>query len=59
MPTFSHVLQRAYAECPDRVAIHLLQNRQEDAPITYRALLSGGAGYARARCRLRASARAM
>ena len=48
MPTFSHVLQRAYAECPDRVAIHLLQNRQEDAPITYRALLSGGAGYARA-----------
>jgi fatty-acyl-CoA synthase len=48
MKTFSSVLRLIHAECPERVAIHLMQNRQEDVPITYRALLRGAAGYARA-----------
>ena len=48
MPTFSHILRQAYAEAPERVAVHLLQNRQPDLPVTYRRLLGGAAGYARA-----------
>jgi fatty-acyl-CoA synthase len=36
------------AEAPDRPALHLLHNRQPDQALTYRALLAGAAGYARA-----------
>ena len=48
MTTFPHVLRDIYTECPDRVAVHLLQNRQDDLPITYRTLIHGAAGYAQA-----------
>lgn len=48
MTTFGQVLERIYAQCPDRVTVHLLQNRQEDQPISYRRLIDGAAGYARA-----------
>jgi len=46
--TFSHLLHHTYSESPDQVAIHLLQNKQPDLPITYRDLIHGAAGYARA-----------
>lgn len=46
MPTFSAKLARAYADYPERVAIHLQRARQEDQPITYRALLSRAAAFA-------------
>ena len=48
MTTFTQILKQTYAEAPERVAVHLLQNRQPDVPITYRALLHGAAGYAQA-----------
>ncbi len=48
MPTFSHLLHHTYSETPAQVAVHLLQNKQPDLPITYRALIHGAAGYARA-----------
>ena len=35
-------------EAPDRPALHLLYNRQPDQTLTYRDLLAGAAGYARA-----------
>ena len=48
MPTFADRLQQTLAEAPDRPAIHLLQNRLPDIHLTYRALLLGAGGYARA-----------
>jgi acyl-CoA synthetase (AMP-forming)/AMP-acid ligase II len=48
MSTFSATLSRIYRECPDRVTVYLQQNRQPDVAITYRDLLRGAAGYARA-----------
>ncbi|HEY3289868.1 MAG TPA: AMP-binding protein, partial [Anaerolineae bacterium] len=39
---------QTYNDCPDREAVHLLQNRQPDLPITYRHLLTGAAGYSHA-----------
>lgn len=48
MPTFTQILHRTYSESPDQVAVHLLQNKQPDLPITYRDLIHGAAGYARA-----------
>jgi len=48
MPTFTQILHRTYSESPDSVAVHLLQNKQPDLPITYRDLIHGAAGYARA-----------
>ncbi|MCL5275311.1 MAG: AMP-binding protein, partial [Chloroflexi bacterium] len=45
-PTFSQVLRQTYTECPERVAVYLMQNRQDDRAITYGELLSGAAGYA-------------
>jgi len=48
MKTFAHILKRVYEEAPDQVAVHLLQNRQPDLAITYRRLMHGAAGYARA-----------
>jgi fatty-acyl-CoA synthase len=46
--TFSHLLQHTYSESPAQVAVYLLQNKQPDLPITYRDLIHGAAGYARA-----------
>ena len=46
--TFTQVLRQAYADCPERVAVHLLQSREEDRAITYRELLRSAAGYAAA-----------
>lgn len=48
MPTFTQILHRTYSESPDQVAVQLLQNKQPDLPITYRDLIHGAAGYARA-----------
>ncbi len=48
MTTFAHILKQTYTEAPDRVAVHLLQNRLPDLPLTYRKLLQGAAGYAQA-----------
>lgn len=47
-PTLPALLCASFAEAPDRPALHLLQNRQPDQPLTFRDLLSGAAGYARA-----------
>ncbi len=47
-PTFFTKLHDGFAACPDRVAIHLMQNRQDDAAVTYRELLAGATSYARA-----------
>jgi acyl-CoA synthetase (AMP-forming)/AMP-acid ligase II len=46
--TFSQVLQQSYLECPERVSVVLMQNRQPDQPIDYRTLVQGAAGYAQA-----------
>jgi acyl-CoA synthetase (AMP-forming)/AMP-acid ligase II len=46
--TFSQVLQQSYLECPERVSVALMQNRQPDQPIDYRMLVQGAAGYAQA-----------
>lgn len=46
--TFSQVLRQAYLECPDQVTLYLLNNRLPDQAITYRQLIQGAAGYARA-----------
>src|SRR5450759_1658575 len=48
MTTFPQVLRDIYAECPERVSVHLMQKGQDDVAITYRTLLRGAAGYARA-----------
>ncbi len=48
MTTLAHILQRNFAECPERPAVHLLYNRQPDSTVTYRTLMQGAAGYARA-----------
>src|SRR5512142_561727 len=48
LKNFSQSLLSAYQEVPDRIAIHLLMNRQPDRPITYHHLVQGSAGYARA-----------
>ncbi len=49
--TFSQVLQQSYLECPERVSVILMQNRQPDQLIDYRALVRGAAGYAQALAR--------
>jgi acyl-CoA synthetase (AMP-forming)/AMP-acid ligase II len=46
--TIAHLLRANLAEAPDRPALHLLHPRQPDQTLTYRALLAGAAGYARA-----------
>ena len=46
MPTFAQSLLQSYQDCPDRVAIHLIQAKQADLPITYRALVQAGSAYA-------------
>ncbi len=43
---FAQVLHRSYQECPDRVAIRLIQSKQADLPITYRALVQHANAYA-------------
>jgi fatty-acyl-CoA synthase len=48
MSTFTQILKRTYLEAPEQAAIHVLQNRQPDGTLTYRALLHGAGGYARA-----------
>ncbi len=47
-PTLAARLCASFAEAPDRPALHLLQARQPDQTVTYRGLLAGAAGYARA-----------
>ena len=46
--TFTQRLQELYQDAPERHAIHLLFNRQPDLSLTYRDILHGSAGYARA-----------
>ena len=46
--TFTERLQQLYEQAPERVAIHMLYARQDDRPVTTRALLHGAAGYAQA-----------
>jgi acyl-CoA synthetase (AMP-forming)/AMP-acid ligase II len=46
--TLAERLCRHLAEAPDRPALHLLLARQPDQTLTYRDLLRGAAGYARA-----------
>ncbi len=47
-PTLTARLCASFAQAPDRPALHLLQARQPDQTVTYRGLLAGAAGYARA-----------
>ncbi len=46
--TLTARLLEHYAAAPDRTAITLLQPRQPDQPLSYRRLVQGAAGYARA-----------
>jgi len=48
MTTLAHLLQQNFAEFPERPAVHLQYNRQPDVTVTYRTLMQGAAGYARA-----------
>lgn len=48
MMTFSQVLARAYADAPERPAIHLQFARRDDVTLTYRDLVSAAAGFAQA-----------
>ena len=48
MQTFSSVLQRHYEQIPDKVCITMLFAGQSDYPVTYRDLIHGSSGYARA-----------
>jgi len=44
--TFSHILQRAYQEIPEKTCLHLLHPKKGDQNITYRDLIAGSANYA-------------
>ena len=46
--TLAAILRDNYAAAPDRAAIILLQSRQADQPLSFRRLMQGAAGYARA-----------
>jgi acyl-CoA synthetase (AMP-forming)/AMP-acid ligase II len=46
MPTFTEVLAQSLADCSEHVAIHLIQSKHDDLPITYRGLLQGAVGFA-------------
>src|SRR5574341_747452 len=48
MTTLAHILQQNFAGFPERPAVHLLYNRQPDSTVTYRTLMQGAVGYARA-----------
>jgi fatty-acyl-CoA synthase len=48
MQNFSQILQQSALEAPERVAIHLLTNRQPDRAISFGELVRGSAGYAHA-----------
>ncbi|MBF8285180.1 MAG: fatty-acyl-CoA synthase, partial [Anaerolineales bacterium] len=48
MTTLAHLLRQNHAEFPERPAVHLLFSRQPDVTVTYRTLMQGAAGYARA-----------
>lgn len=47
-PTISHVVHNLYQQEPERIAITLLFSNQPDQNITYRRLIAGAAGYAKA-----------
>jgi acyl-CoA synthetase (AMP-forming)/AMP-acid ligase II len=55
MNTFPDVLYSIHREAPEQAAIHLLRSGAPDQAITYRRLLQGAAGYARALVRLGAN----
>src|ERR1700737_4514617 len=46
--TLTACLLDNYAAAPERTAITLLQPRQPDQPLSFRRLMQGAAGYARA-----------
>jgi fatty-acyl-CoA synthase len=46
--TLASILRDNYSAAPDRAAITLLQPRQPDRPLSFRRLMQGAAGYARA-----------
>ncbi len=46
--TIAWNLARSYQEAPDQTAINLLFSKQPDQQVTYRALIEGAAGFARA-----------
>jgi fatty-acyl-CoA synthase len=48
MSTFTQILKRTYLEAPEQPAVYILQNRQPDVALTFRTLLHGAGGYARA-----------
>jgi acyl-CoA synthetase (AMP-forming)/AMP-acid ligase II len=48
MTTFAQRLLDHYRHAPDRSALHLLYARADDQTLTYRNLIQGAAGYARA-----------
>lgn len=47
MPTFTHILQRSWQECPEKTALTVLLAGKPDQPITYRQLLTGAAAWQR------------
>lgn len=51
MKTIPHHLLQHYQNTPERLAIRLLYNRQPEQILTYRQLLHGASGYARALAR--------
>jgi len=48
MKTFSKALGQIYQETPDKEAITMLYNHQPEETLTYRRLIQGAAGYAKA-----------
>jgi acyl-CoA synthetase (AMP-forming)/AMP-acid ligase II len=44
--TLAHLLQQAYREAPERVAVHMLFNREPDRSMTYADLIRDAKGYA-------------
>jgi len=47
MPTFTHILQRSWRECPEKTALTVLLAGKPDQAITYRQLLTGAAAWQR------------
>jgi acyl-CoA synthetase (AMP-forming)/AMP-acid ligase II len=46
MPTFAQTLRQSSQDCPDRIAIHLVQAKQAGLPITYKELVQHSSAYA-------------
>ena len=51
MSNLARTLYNTFIETPEKAAVHLLDSREADRTLTWEALLSGAAGYARAYAR--------